>query len=91
MRVITLNKNESFLEILNYPGDPVHSDDCESEDGDEGDAADQPDVVGAVLGGADDAVEVGAVLQQHVEHGVAEANHVHWDLKQNWFKINNTF
>ena len=62
---------------VTYSSDPIHADDRESEDEDDADAADQTDVVAAVVGGRDDAVEAGDIFVQHVQQGVAEADDVH--------------
>ncbi len=63
----------AFLPPPSHPGDPLHPDEGEAEDGDEGGGAHQPHVVGAV---AQDAGEPRVVLRHHVQQGVAEADQV---------------
>ena len=63
-----------------YPCDPVHSYDGQQKNCDDGDGANESDVIGSVL--ADYAGETRDVLVQHVQQGIAEADGVHRNWKR---------
>ena len=63
-----------------YPCDPVHSYDGQQKNCDDGDGANESDVISSVL--ADYASETRNVLVQHVQQGIAETDGVHRNWKR---------